>query len=80
MRYSSGAYGSGVRIVSSRIGEGHGSIIDAPRTLAQTPQLLISSGQRAKVELTKRGYAHTGPTDLLAVRVMAKHCPDHVHL
>jgi hypothetical protein len=53
--------------------------MEAPRTLAHTPQLMISFEEGLGTGLTKHGYAHTGPTDFSAVRVTAMRSPDHVH-
>jgi hypothetical protein len=52
--------------------------MEAPRTLAHTPQLMISFEEGLETGLTKHVYAHTGPTDLSAVRAMAMHSPRHV--
>ena len=68
-------------MVSSRIGEGHGSMMDAPLTFAQTPQLEIQLEPSVQNEwLTKHVYAHKDPIDPSEDQVMAMHSPDHVHL
>ena len=67
-------------MVSSRIGEGHGSMMDAPLTFAQTPQLEIQLEPSIWYEwLTKHVYAHKDPIDLSGDRVTAMHSPDPVH-
>jgi hypothetical protein len=55
--------------------------MEAPRTLAHTPQLNHELKlTNVKAKLTRHESAHTGPIDLAEARAVAKHYPDLVHL